>query len=50
MTKAYNEPEFKVVTMANEDVLTASVLDDATSGWETGSSQTGGGTVPVITL
>ena len=50
MTKAYNEPEFKVVTMASEDVLTASTLDDATSGWETGSNQPGGGTVPVITL
>ena len=51
MTKAYNEPEFKVVTMANEDVLTASTLDDIASGWETnGSTELGGGSVPVITL
>ena len=46
MIKAYNEPEFKVVAMAKEDVLTTSTLDDATSGWETGSTETGGGTVP----
>jgi hypothetical protein len=47
MTKAYNEPEFKVVEMASEDVLTASTLDDFTSGWETGGT---GGTVPIISL
>ena len=48
--KLYNEPEFKVVKMASEDVLTASKLDDFTSGWETGSNEQGGGTVPIITL
>ena len=50
MTKAYNEPEFKAVRMAKEDVLTASTLDDATSGWETTTSQQGGGTAPLIEL
>ena len=50
MIKAYNEPEFKVVKMSNEDVLTDSHLDDLTNGWETGSNEPGGGTVPVINL
>lgn len=50
MTKAYNEPEFKVVAMKREDVLTDSHLADATNGWETNPDLPGGGTVPVITL
>ena len=50
MTKAYNEPEFKVVAMKREDVLTDSHLIDATSGWETNNDQPGGGTVPVVLL
>ena len=50
MNKTYNEPEFKIVIMTKEDVLTASTLDDATSGWETNSDIPGGGTVPIITL
>ena len=48
--KLYNEPEYKVVKVTGEDVLTTSTLVDETSGWETGSNETGGGTVPVITL
>ena len=50
MTRTYNDPEFKVVNMAREDVLTTSTLDDLTSGWETGSNEQGGGTVPILTL
>ena len=50
MNKTYNEPEFKRINMTDEDVLTASRLDDATSGWETNSDIPGGGTVPIITL
>jgi hypothetical protein len=50
MTRTYNEPEFKAVKMISEDVLTASTLDDLTSGWETGSNEQGGGTVPILTL
>ena len=50
MNKEYNSPELKTVKMSSEDVLTASTLDDATNGWETGTNQPGGGTVPVITL
>ena len=50
--KAYNEPEFKVVAMKREDVLTDSHLDDVTNGWETAGSggEAGGGTVPILTL
>jgi hypothetical protein len=48
MIKAYNEPEFKVVKMANEDVLTTSTLDLINSGWESGKNN--GETVPVINL
>ena len=42
----YNKPEYKVVEMTEEDVLTASKLDDATSGWEVPpiGGGTGGGT------
>lgn len=37
MTKFnYNEPEFKVVKMASQDVLTGS-LDVVTDAWDTGS-------------
>lgn len=50
MNKAYNEPEFKVVKMIGTDVLTGSNFDDYTSGWETGSKETGGGTVPILNL
>ena len=50
MLKKYYEPEFKIVEMTNEDVLTKSILDDKTSDWETPSSQEGGGTVPIIGL
>jgi hypothetical protein len=30
----YNEPEFKVVKMTNEDVLTTSTLEQLNSDWE----------------
>ena len=48
MIKTYNEPEFKIVAMTNEDVLTASRLDNISSAWETASNQEDGGTVPAI--
>ena len=35
MNRIYNDPEFKVVKMTSEDILTKSVLDDKTNGWET---------------
>ena len=35
MNKNYNKPEFKVVKMKNEDILTDSHLIDSTNGWET---------------
>ena len=50
MKKQYYNPEFKVLETNGEDVLTTSTLDDMTSGWETGSSQEGGGTIPIISL
>ena len=50
MNKTYNEPEFKVVKMASEDVLTASTLDDFESGWTSNSEQPGGGSVPFLEL
>ena len=50
MYNKYSEPEFKIVKMTSEDILTKSILDDKTSGWETPSSQEGGGTVPIIGL
>ena len=50
MTKAYNDPEFQVVLMADEDVLTASKLDQFDSAWETNPSQPGSGTAPIISL
>ena len=37
MTKFYNEPEFKVVMMASQDVMTAS-LDIDTSPFNTANS------------
>ena len=46
----YIEPEFLLVELTSEDILTKSTLDDATSGWETESSQSGGGSVPIIGL
>ena len=47
----YNKPEYKVVEMTEEDVLTASKLDDATSGWETlPIGGEGGGTTSLINL
>jgi hypothetical protein len=50
MNKTYNEPEFKVVKMSREDVLTTSILEDNTSGWETDPNQQGGGTAPFLEL
>ena len=50
MTRIYNEPEFKVVKMAKEDVLTASKLDPISAGWETNPVDPGEGTVPFINL
>ena len=47
MIKAYNEPEFKVVKVAREDVLTASVLETANKGWEADPIE---GDVPFINL
>ncbi len=44
MTKFYNEPEFKVVNMTSEDVLTASAgdtLPQASPEWDT--HEQGGG-------
>lgn len=34
MNKLYSEPEYKVVEIQKEDVMTASVLEDASTGWE----------------
>ena len=42
MIKTYNEPEFKAVKMTSEDVLTTSLLDQISGGWEAGSTQPGG--------
>ena len=50
MNKNYNKPEFKVVKMKNEDIITDSHLEDLTNGWETNTEQPGGGTVPLIEL
>ena len=42
MTKMYNEPEFKVVNMTSQDVLTASAtLPEASPEWDT--NEQGGG-------
>jgi hypothetical protein len=42
MTKMYNEPEFKVVNMTSEDVLTASsVLPQANPEWDTNGDEVG---------
>jgi hypothetical protein len=49
MNKAYNEPEFKAIKMASQDVLTASQLDPGSTDWDTANNDNGG-TVPVISL
>ena len=50
----YNKPEYKVVVMKSEDVLTASTLEDASNPWETisgsGTGGEGGGTTSLINL
>ncbi|MBQ9531858.1 MAG: hypothetical protein IJR70_07270 [Eubacterium sp.] len=50
MNRIYNEPEFKIFKMKGEDILTDSHLVDLTNGWETGSGQPGGGSVPFMEL
>ena len=50
MTKAYKDPELKVIKMTGEDILTDSTLEQISSGWETNPNVEGGGTVPFVTL
>ena len=40
MIKNYNEPEFKVVNMASQDVLTASI-GSVTQDWDTNQKENG---------
>ena len=37
MKISYNQPEFKVVAVSREDILTASTLNTAFFGFETGT-------------
>ena len=48
----YKEPEFKVVKVNSQDVITTSgdSLPGASSGWEAGGSGSGSGGVPIISL
>jgi hypothetical protein len=50
MARTYKEPEFTALKTTGEDVLTASTLDDYTSGWEAGGGNTGGSEVPFIEI
>ena len=50
MRNTYNEPEFKIVNMTNEDILTKSTLDPFSSGFETGNNTLPGDMIPIIDL